>query len=1267
MWALRVASLADLADLLALRYRSANRYRALLHHVVVRAHCAVAVLHLDRPAVATHPTVLYHRAALVRANRRALCCADVDGRMQRRCPCSIIRLEALARAKEGRHHAAGNRIDADLHPAAVLAHRRAAVGIVLPRLVCALPQIRLLVLAQAGQALHGRLRLCLTVIAVVVNLRVHGLQRHAVQRIHARRDVRLCVCHIRLGKPAVQFLALVYSLLILIGQRAQRKTAVLAQILIELVALDLLLVAGNVEWVACHGIRVGLEQDIPLLVRDPVIPAQDLRDVPSVVRSGALRPFAVDRCIILEPDEVRRVDMALGDVRPVLARLVVRLAHGGNDDIFRDLLPGLVVDRRRGQLVEHHIARLGRGANLLVVRALFVLKLRDAAGPAHKIAGIDIAPAAGLPVLALLVAHGRDQHIVSNGLLLAVRKRAVLHDLVQRHFQPRGVRAHPLVVRVLLVLQLAQPVVPADKLVDVQPVADRLARRVLPALTDVLAEQERIAVRVIRRQLVLSGNQKDLVNGRLLLRRQLVVVKQSKPLLFLDAELRVALGVLDALESAQAEHGLHRVVSVHAHLAAQLVERCGLLCGKPLEAAVNVLLRFLARPFAEDHRLRVVQRIHAINRELQDAVAVVVVGVAAARVYRRIALDRAPDRAAAERRHQIGQRLCKLLSDRLSLLLKCSVSAHAVPDRERIRKRALNRHTSTAEKATHKGKIFSSIDRNIRCYIPSCALLVVLLADAQRVRNDADGIERRITAGQLAVCEVEQIRRRENLGVRPCHRRNAFFALRLGHVLEQVGKLVVDLDLKHGKDLADGVCRIEYGRQRALGAVRHQSRCVSVRVRDRLVHAHALIDVLRVLRAVDRVCREMVDQLHRRAGQVAHPPPDRPVQPFRAVPVGQKGRGVAVSVVLAVRPHGLEHAAHQIGHGDLARRLRDRDDVRQPAPRVERNHIRGHAALQIFRHRVKLTVDRVLPAAVLAALLAGQVVRIAPQLGHEPAHAHALPVAQIVDQLLHTAAVIVVNLLDLLPLLQRVQLRVCADRIDLRLHALVRQRIAHLILQRAQLLDALCQRDHVCGRLNILVKARHRVIVRDLALALQQIAEPLFARPERVRQARDIRRHLQIAVLAHAQREPHTAEQRVRLVFHEMRRVILPERRGLLPVEQQRLVDLIVQLIVDTPELLHRAVDLGVHLGRDLDLVVLDVLGRRAVFGFQPHLHERTLVLVQSELLYALTHAVFELVALGDRLMHRRDILADDCLGLCLMLLAEDVADIALHGLALVG
>ena len=75
----RVAGAADIADRLPLFYFRADRNAALVLHVVVHAHIAIAMCYLNRPAVTGDPAVCGYLATLNRLDRRTGRRGNVNG------------------------------------------------------------------------------------------------------------------------------------------------------------------------------------------------------------------------------------------------------------------------------------------------------------------------------------------------------------------------------------------------------------------------------------------------------------------------------------------------------------------------------------------------------------------------------------------------------------------------------------------------------------------------------------------------------------------------------------------------------------------------------------------------------------------------------------------------------------------------------------------------------------------------------------------------------------------------------------------------------------------------------------------------------------------------------------------------------------------------------------------------------------------------------------------------------------------------------------
>ena len=224
------------------------------------------------------------------------------------------------------------------------------------------------------------------------------------------------------------------------------------------------------------------------------------------------------------------------------------------------------------------------------------------------------------------------------------------------------------------------------------------------------------------------------------------------------------------------------------------------------------------------------------------------------------------------------------------------------------------------------------------------------------------------------VNRVEQVRAGKHLRVRP--RQFWYTLLCPRQVLEQIGKLVVHLKLEHGKHLADGVYRVKRGRLRALGAVRHQIGGERVCVVERLLQAHAVLNILQILRTRHHVAGEVVDCLHRHSGNIGDFARQRPVEELRSLAVSKKYRAVRKAIVLHGAFHRIAHGSDEVCRAHLAARLRDRDKVRDPRAGVHCDHVRRHTSLNVLCHRVNLSADHFLPAAIRACLLARKVVDI---------------------------------------------------------------------------------------------------------------------------------------------------------------------------------------------------------------------------------------------------------------------------------------------------
>ena len=224
------------------------------------------------------------------------------------------------------------------------------------------------------------------------------------------------------------------------------------------------------------------------------------------------------------------------------------------------------------------------------------------------------------------------------------------------------------------------------------------------------------------------------------------------------------------------------------------------------------------------------------------------------------------------------------------------------------------------------------------------------------------------------VKRVEQVRAGKHLRVRP---RQFWYALLCPRqILKQIGKLVVHLKLEHGKHLADGVYRVKRGRLRALGAVCHQVGGERVCVVERLLQAHAVLNILQILRTRYHIAGKVVDCLHRHAGNIGDFARQCPVEELRTLAVGQENRAVRESVVLHGAFHRVAHGFDEVCRAHLAARLRDGDKVRDPRAGIHCDHVRRHTSLNVLCHRVNLSADHFLPAAIRACLLARKVVDI---------------------------------------------------------------------------------------------------------------------------------------------------------------------------------------------------------------------------------------------------------------------------------------------------
>ena len=291
------------------------------------------------------------------------------------------------------------------------------------------------------------------------------------------------------------------------------------------------------------------------------------------------------------------------------------------------------------------------------------------------------------------------------------------------------------------------------------------------------------------------------------------------------------------------------------------------------------------------------------------------------------------------------------------------------------------------------------------------------------------------------VHRVEQVRAGKHLRVRPRQLRHALLCPR--KVLEQVGKLVVDLKLEHSKHLADGVYRVKRGRLRALGAVCHQISGECVRIVERLLHIHAVLNILQILCSCHHVAGKMVDCLHRHAGNIGDFARQCPVEELRALAVGQENRAIRKAVILHSAFHRVAHGFDEVCRAHLACGLRDRDKVRDPRAGVHCDHVRRHTSLNVLCHRVHLSADHFLPAAIRAGFLARKVVDILVQVGNIAAHALLL----LVVQLLNIVLIGVVRLINLLVTFQCIQIAIVADLVYLLARALVRKSVPQRVLQ----------------------------------------------------------------------------------------------------------------------------------------------------------------------------------------------------------------------------
>ena len=215
-------------------------------------------------------------------------------------------------------------------------------------------------------------------------------------------------------------------------------------------------------------------------------------------------------------------------------------------------------------------------------------------------------------------------------------------------------------------------------------------------------------------------------------------------------------------------------------------------------------------------------------------------------------------------------------------------------------------------------------------------------------------------------------------------------------------------------------------------------------------------------------------------------------------------------------------------------------------------------------------------------------------------------------------------------------------------------------------MHAVRQRDHVGGSLNVLVKAVYRVKVCQLAFTLQKIAEPLLTRAKVLRNACNVGRQ-RVRALSKAKHVAQPPHSRVRLVNREMRCIVLPIRHRLLPIAQQCVIDLVVQFLINLPHRVPRAFELYIAFRRDLDPVVLDIVRGRAVLPLEHHLHQRAFVLVKIQRRHTLPVSAFQFVSLRNSLVHRLKVCLVQRFRLRAVLLTENIKDISLHRLSLIG
>ena len=134
-----------------------------------------------------------------------------------------------------------------------------------------MPEVRLLCLGQSVNGFHGRLGLCL---AYALAVRVCRLERHLVQRIHARRNAGL-LGNCRLGLPAGQLVVVRHMLLVAVEHGAQFLLACVLEVAVELAVLNRILVLGDMERIAGSTVAVSAEKRILLRVRQTAVTVKD--------------------------------------------------------------------------------------------------------------------------------------------------------------------------------------------------------------------------------------------------------------------------------------------------------------------------------------------------------------------------------------------------------------------------------------------------------------------------------------------------------------------------------------------------------------------------------------------------------------------------------------------------------------------------------------------------------------------------------------------------------------------------------------------------------------------------------------------------------------------------------------------------------------------------------------------------------------------------------------------------------------------------------